>query len=70
MNYLMDEGACEVNLKKPESFSPMKLAPTSIDSTAVPKISPLQLAVYSGNIELISTLTAKADINYQDQVLK
>ena len=64
----MDEGACDVNLKRPESFSPINLAPTAIDSTAVPKISPLQLAVYSGNIELISTLTSKADVNYQDQV--
>ena len=39
-------------------------------NSVVPRISPLQLAVYAGNVELVNALASKVDLNYQDQVLQ
>lgn len=63
VNYLMDEG-CEVNLTE----TPDITVPAPAKSYVLPKLSPLHLAVYSNNIELISVLAEKADINFQDQL--
>jgi ankyrin repeat protein len=63
VDYLMDEGV-EVNLQETTDLT----VPIPTRSYVVPKLSPLHLAVYSNNIELISTLAAKADINFQDQL--
>jgi len=63
VDYLMDEGV-EVNLQDKTDIT----VPTPTKSYVVPKLSPLHLAVYSNNIELISTLAAKANINFQDQL--
>ena len=60
VSYLFDQGV-EVNLKsKPDS--------NSSKAYAVPKISPLHLAVYSNNIELVHIIAPKIEINNQDQV--
>lgn len=71
-HYLVDEGV-EVNLRHGRSATDEasgNMAPSSmiVNSTVIPRISPLQLAVYSSNIELISAIAAKGEINYQDQV--
>ena len=34
----------------------------------IPRLPPLHLAVYSNNIELISSLASRADVNAQDQL--